>query len=89
MTQTAVIYARYSSDKQREASIEDQIRVCREYCKAEDIEIVREYCDYAITGKTDDRPQFRRMIANAPEAELVVVYMFDRFSRNRDRKSVV
>ncbi len=83
MTQTAVIYARYSSDKQREASIEDQIRVCREYCASEKIEIVREYADYAITGKTDDRPQFRRMIANAPEAELVVVYMFDRFSRNR------
>lgn len=83
MAQTAVIYARYSSDKQREASIEDQIRVCREYCESEGIEIVREYADYAITGKTDDRPQFRQMIANAPEAELVVVYMFDRFSRNR------
>ncbi len=83
MAQTAVIYARYSSDKQREASIEDQIRVCREYCDSEKIAIVREYADYAITGKTDDRPQFRQMIANAPEAELVVVYMFDRFSRNR------
>ena len=34
---TAVLYARYSSDKQREASIDDQLRVCRDYCKAEGI----------------------------------------------------
>ena len=80
---TAVLYARYSSDKQREASIDDQLRVCREYCKAENIAIVAEYADYALSGKTDHRPEFRRMIANAPESDYVVVYMFDRFSRDR------
>ena len=80
---TAVLYARYSSDKQREASIDDQLRVCREYCKAENITIVAEYADYALSGKTDHRPEFRRMIANAPESDYVVVYMFDRFSRDR------
>lgn len=80
---TAVLYARYSSDKQREASIDDQIRVCRDYCVSEGIEIVAEYKDYALSGKTDHRPEFRRMIANAPEADYVVVYMFDRFSRDR------
>jgi len=80
---TAVLYARYSSDKQREASIEDQLRVCRDYCVREHIEIVGEYADYAISGKTDRRPEFRRMIANAPESDYVVVYMFDRFSRDR------
>lgn len=84
MTQkTAVLYARYSSDKQREASIDDQLRVCRDYCKAENIAIVAEYADYALSGKTDHRPEFRRMIANAPESDYVVVYMFDRFSRDR------
>ena len=84
MTQrTAVLYARYSSDKQREASIDDQLRVCRDYCKAEGIEVVAEYKDYALSGKTDHRPEFRRMIANAPESDYVVVYMFDRFSRDR------
>lgn len=80
---TAVLYARYSSDKQREASIDDQLRVCRDFCAAEGIEIVREYKDYALSGKTDQRPEFRQMIANAPESDYVVVYMFDRFSRDR------
>ncbi len=80
---TAVLYARYSSDKQREASIDDQLRVCREFCAQEGIEILRVYTDYALSGKTDQRPQFRQMIANAPESDYVVVYMFDRFSRDR------
>lgn len=80
---TAVLYARYSSDKQREASIDDQLRVCNEYCAREGIEVVATYADYALSGKTDQRPEFRRMIANAPESDYVVVYMFDRFSRDR------
>lgn len=80
---TAVIYARYSSDKQREASIDDQLRVCRDFCASEGIEVVGQYTDYAMSGKTDHRPEFRRMIANAPESDYVVVYMFDRFSRDR------
>lgn len=83
MGKTAVVYARYSSDKQREASIDDQLRVCRSWCEAEGIEIVREYKDYALSGKTDQRPEFRQMVANAPESDYVVVYMFDRFSRDR------
>ena len=66
---TAVLYARYSSDKQREASIDDQLRVCREYCEREGIEVLRAYTDYAFSGKTDQRPQFRQMIANAPESD--------------------
>lgn len=80
---TAVLYARYSSDKQREASIDDQLRVCHDYCEVEGIEVIKAYTDYALSGKTDQRPQFRQMIANAPESDYVVVYMFDRFSRDR------
>ncbi|MBQ3338787.1 MAG: recombinase family protein [Atopobiaceae bacterium] len=80
---TAVLYARYSSDKQREASIDDQLRVCREFCEREGLKVLRAYTDYALSGKTDQRPEFRRMIANAPESDFVVVYMFDRFSRDR------
>lgn len=79
---TAVIYARFSCSKQREASIDDQIRVCMEYCEREDISVIRTYCDYAMSGKTDDRPQFQEMVANAGESDLVVVYMMDRFSRD-------
>ena len=79
---TAVIYARFSCSKQREASIEDQLRVCSEWCDREGYAVVGKYCDYAVSGRTDDRPQFQRMIANAGESDVVVVYMMDRFSRD-------
>lgn len=82
MVKTAVIYARFSCSKQREASIEDQLRVCRQWCAREGYGIVAEYCDYAISGKTDERPEFQRMIANAGESSIVLVYMMDRFSRD-------
>lgn len=82
MKRTAVIYARFSCSKQREASIEDQLRVCRQWCDREGYGIVAEYCDYAISGKTDDRPEFQRMISNAGESDIVLVYMIDRFSRD-------
>ena len=81
-TKTAVIYARFSCSKQREASIDDQLRVCREWCAREGYAIVAEYCDRAISGRTDDRPQFQAMIANAGESDIVLVYMMDRFSRS-------
>lgn len=79
---TAVIYARFSCNKQREASIDDQLRICRQWCQREKYAIVGEYCDYAISGRTDDRPEFQRMIANAGESDIVLVYMMDRFSRD-------
>ena len=79
---TAVIYARFSCSKQREASIEDQIRVCTDWCRREGIEVLKTYSDYALSGRTDDRPQFQLMISNAPESDYIIVYMFDRFSRN-------
>ncbi len=79
---TAVIYARFSCSKQREASIEDQLRVCEEWCAREGYTVVNRYCDYAMSGRTDDRPQFQEMIANAGESDIVLVYMMDRFSRD-------
>lgn len=80
---SAVIYARYSSHHQREVSIDDQVQVCRDYCAREGIQVVRVYSDAAMTGTTDARPDFQRMIANAPESDFVVVYQMDRFSRNQ------
>ncbi|MDO4539332.1 MAG: recombinase family protein, partial [Coriobacteriales bacterium] len=79
---TAVIYSRFSCSKQREASIEDQLRVCRAWCAREGYEVVGEYCDYAMSGTTDERPEFQRMVGRAGEAEIVLVYMMDRFSRD-------
>lgn len=79
---TAVIYARFSCSKQSEMSIDDQIRVCRNWCVREGYEVVAVYSDYAISGRTDDRPEFQKMVSNAGEAEIVLVYMMDRFSRD-------
>lgn len=78
----AVIYARFSCSKQREASIEDQLRVCHDWCDREGYEVVAEYCDRAASGRTDERRQFQRMIANAGESDIILVYMMDRFSRD-------
>ena len=75
----AVIYARYSCSKQREASIEDQLRVCRAWCLKEGYDIVAEYCDRAASGRSDARPEFQRMVENAGESDVVVVYMMDRY----------
>ncbi len=55
-----VIYARFSSSGQREESIEGQLRECRAFAERHNINIVGEYCDYALTGTSDKRPQFQR-----------------------------
>ena len=54
----AVIYARYSSDNQREESIEGQIRECTAFAKKNGITILRHYIDRAFSAKTDNRPEF-------------------------------
>lgn len=81
----AVIYARYSSHSQTEQSIEGQLRDCYEYARRYDINIVGEYVDRAISGMTDDRPDFQRMIADAPKKQFqrILVWKLDRFARNR------
>ena len=82
---TAVIYARYSSDSQREESIEGQIRECTAYAKKNGITIVKHYIDRAISAKTDNRPQFQQMIKDSDKKlfDIVLVWKLDRFARNR------
>ena len=60
-----VIYARYSSDNQREESIEGQLRECRAYAKRNDMKIIGSYIDRALSAKTDARPQFQKMIQDS------------------------
>lgn len=81
----AVIYARFSSDMQREESIEAQVRACREYATKNRIEIIGEYVDRAKSATTDQRPEFLQMIDDSKEKtfQLVLVHKLDRFSRNR------
>ena len=81
----AVIYARYSSHSQREESIDAQLRECHDYANKNDYMILEEYCDKALTGKTDNRASFQKMIKDAKNNKFnyVLVYKLDRFARNR------
>ena len=81
----AVIYARYSSHSQRDESIDAQLRECHEYAVKNDYIILEEYCDRALTGKTDNRASFQKMIKDAKQNKFnyVLVYKLDRFARNR------
>ena len=82
----AVIYARYSSHAQNEQSIEGQLRECYAFAERNDLKIVGEYIDRALTGTMDKRPEFLRMVEDSKKHGLfkfVVVYQLDRFARNR------
>lgn len=81
----AVIYARYSSQAQTEQSIEGQVNICTDFCTAHDYQIVNSYIERAKTGTDDNRPAFQQLIADAETKafDVVVVYKFDRFARNR------
>lgn len=80
-----VAYARYSSDNQREESIDAQIRAIKKYCKENKYILLNIYIDEARTGTNQNRPQFQQMLKSAKnkEFEAVVVHKFDRFSRNK------
>ncbi|MDR3293915.1 MAG: recombinase family protein [Clostridiales bacterium] len=81
----AVIYARYSSDSQREESIEGQLRECKEFAERNGITVFGSYIDRALTAKTDHRPEFQRMVKDSYKKlfDVVIVWKLDRFARNR------
>lgn len=82
---TAVIYARYSSERQSEQSIEGQLRVCSEFAKRNGLITVDTYIDRAMSGTNDNRKEFQRMLRESSKRkwEVVLVYKLDRFSRNK------
>lgn len=82
---TAVIYARFSSSNQREESIDAQLRVCNRYAADNGYTVLREYTDSAISGRTDQRPAFQRMIQDSAKGEFttLLIYSHDRFSRDK------
>ena len=84
---TGVAYGRYSSNNQREESIDAQLRAIREYCEKENIELIEVFTDEAITGKTDDREDFQNMINQILKGHIqvdyVLVHKFNRFARNK------
>lgn len=81
----AVIYARFSYSRQREESIEGQIRECRAYAERKGLTVVNVYADRAISGTSDKRPEFQKMIADAASGafDAVLCWKHDRFARNR------
>ena len=81
----AVIYARFSSDMQREESIDAQLRACNEYAERNGYSVIDEYVDRAKSATTDQRPQFQKMIGDAKKQKFqyVIIHKLDRFSRDR------
>ena len=70
----AVIYARYSSENQREESIEGQIRECYAFARKNNISVVAEYIDRAFSAKTDRRPDFQRMIKDSAKKTSILCW---------------
>lgn len=82
----AVLYARFSSENQRDESIDAQVRAIKEFAKNNNINIIGKYIDRARSATTDDRPEFQRMIRDSSKKrfKIVLVHKLDRFARNRN-----
>lgn len=80
-----VIYARYSSHSQRDASIEQQVEECEAFAKYSGLRVVKIYADRHLSGTTDQRPQFQQMLKDAERSKwsIVLTWKVDRFARNR------
>lgn len=81
----AVVYARYSSDNQREESIDAQLRAIRKYAEENNIMIIKTYVDRAMTARSDKRPEFQQMIMDSRKGifNAVIIHKLNRFSRNK------
>lgn len=75
-------YARYSSDAQREASLEDQLRNCRAWCVRHGWPEPTVYTDAAISGARNDRPGYRALLAAAAQFDVILVDDLSRLSRD-------
>ena len=80
------IYARYSSDNQRDASITDQLRICREFAARQGWTVAQEFTDHAISGATLLRSGFQALMRDALNRRFDVVLSesLDRFSRDQE-----
>lgn len=83
----AVAYARFSSNNQRDESIDAQLRAIQDYCERNDIKLVEIYTDEAQSATTDNRDDFKNMIDDIlkgkHDVEAVLVHKFNRFARNK------
>ena len=83
-TGAAVIYARYSSHNQKDASIEQQVEACMKHAAALKLPVIHTYADRAISGKTDKRPRFQQMMKDAEKRNFryVIAWKSNRMGRN-------
>lgn len=79
-----MIYARYSSNNQREASIEQQVEWCTALAGRYELLIIDVYADKAISGRTDNRPSFQRMMRDSKQGKFdyVLAWKSNRMGRN-------
>ncbi|WP_308341520.1 recombinase family protein [Roseovarius mucosus] len=81
----AAIYARFSSQMQSEASIEDQLRICRERAVREGWTVTEEFSDMAISGASMQRPGVQRLLDDASRGcfDVIIAEALDRLSRDQ------
>ncbi len=82
----AVVYARFSSHRQGEQSIEGQVAEAEHYAKNHGLTIIHTYADRAQTGRNDNREQFQLMLADAAKHKFdaLIVWKTDRIGRNKE-----
>ena len=89
---TAVAYARYSSARQRDVSIEQQLQDIRAYAEREGYKIIYEYADHAKSGfhNVERRTEFQAMLraADSGTFDTVIAWKVDRFGRNRRESAI-
>jgi len=85
MIRPIALYVRFSSDNQREESIDAQVRAIEAYCREHSLAIVRRYIDRAKSATSDRRPAFQEMIADSAKGifDSIVIHKLDRFSRDK------
>lgn len=89
---TAYAYARFSSDNQREESIEAQFYDIKKYAESEGILIKKYFSDEAISGRTANRPDFQTMldkIYKEGNVDYIIVHKVDRFSRDKYQSAII
>ena len=82
----AIAYYRYSSHAQNEMSIDQQRKEAERYAKAHGFTIIKEYADAALSGTSDDRPQFQLVLSDVGKIRpaALIVWKTDRIARDRN-----
>jgi site-specific DNA recombinase len=84
ITDTAVSYARFSTDRQDARSIDDQLRRCRAFAKTRSLHVADEFSDAAVSGTHTERGQLQRLLADAARKRFRYVLVDDLSRLSRD-----